>query len=303
MAFCLLAQPVLANPINHCVNISNALEAPREGSWGYSVKDQHLIKIAEAGFDTIRLPVRFDAYFDTKLDPVFLARVDHVIRTALEADLQVILDLHHFKDVIEDVENHADKFLQIWTELSKHYRGWPDGLMFELLNEPTRVIETKRVDQLFDSVWDVIRENHPERWIIVEGAKYSSINEIAKLKLRDDKTIYSFHYYQPFKFTHQGASWMDKPPPPNNLEQKDVIRLQNKIAQSPMPDGPILLGEFGALHTIEAPQRNRWITAVRKAAEKRGFGWCYWGFAAGFGLFDPQIESWRQDMLDALFAD
>ena len=58
-----VAAPALAKtdslPIGRCVNMGNSLETPTEGSWGGKKIDAADFKrIADAGFNTIRLPVR-----------------------------------------------------------------------------------------------------------------------------------------------------------------------------------------------------------------------------------------------------
>src|SRR5512134_1295564 len=42
------------------VNMGNMLEAPKEGEWGLSVQEEYFDLIKEAGFDFIRLPVRWN---------------------------------------------------------------------------------------------------------------------------------------------------------------------------------------------------------------------------------------------------
>jgi aryl-phospho-beta-D-glucosidase BglC (GH1 family) len=44
------------------VNFGNALEAPLEGQWGVTLEALHFRRAAEAGFATIRLPVRWSAH-------------------------------------------------------------------------------------------------------------------------------------------------------------------------------------------------------------------------------------------------
>ena len=41
------------------VNLGNALEAPSEGSWGLYLKEEYFKDIAEAGFDSVRVPIRW----------------------------------------------------------------------------------------------------------------------------------------------------------------------------------------------------------------------------------------------------
>ena len=63
---------------------------------------------------------------------------------------------------------------------------------------------------------------------------------------------------------------------------------------------PNLAGEFGTIYRAPEDSRIRWTTFVRKQAEARGFSWSYWDFAAQFGVYDPDAETWRRDLLKAL---
>src|SRR5579859_7126636 len=49
----------MAAALGRGVNFGNMLDAPREGDWGRWVRDGDIDRVAEAGFATIRLPVRF----------------------------------------------------------------------------------------------------------------------------------------------------------------------------------------------------------------------------------------------------
>ena len=64
-----------------------------------------------------------------------------------------------------------------------------------------------------------------------------------------------------------------------------------------------VFGEFGAFEAADMASRVAWTAAVRRAAEERGFGWAYWEFGAGFGVYDRDAGAWRQELLDALLAD
>ena len=49
--------------LGKCVNLSDMLEAPKEGgSWGRAFEDADIGRIAGKGFTAIRLPARFDAH-------------------------------------------------------------------------------------------------------------------------------------------------------------------------------------------------------------------------------------------------
>jgi endoglucanase len=292
-------------PVSKCVNLSNGLDAPYEGAWGYRIEDNHIAAIAREGFDTIRFPVRFQqSYADGRLDPELMARVDHVIETALAEGLKVILDFHHFEEIMSDPEGNSDLFVAIWTEISKRYEGWTSDLMFELLNEPNDKLTTEKVDALYDRVIPIIRTRHPDRWIIVGGGSWSIWSELENLKPRDPKTAFTFHFYDPFFFTHQGATWVSDPPPPRRgpLTEAERIEMTRDIMSLRDFPGTLFLGEFGTHVEVGTAQRAVWTKTVRQAAEAADIPWCHWGFASGFRIVRDDM-TWLPGFQDALFQN
>ena len=67
--------PVPALTLRRGVNLGNMLEAPSEGEWGLFVQEEYFDLIKEAGFDFIRLPVRWNTHADQEfpytVDPTF----------------------------------------------------------------------------------------------------------------------------------------------------------------------------------------------------------------------------------------
>ena len=294
-------------PVQRCMNMSNALEAPNEGEWTYRIEFPHLAEIAAAGFDTIRLPVRFSNHFDgTSIDPSVLARVDSVIEEAMAQGLTVILDLHHFEEIMVDPEAHADTFVAIWRALADHYEGWPNRLLFELLNEPFDALTTDKAVALYDRVIPIIREKHPERWLVYGGGTWNSIDEMERLpEPADDRIAHTFHYYSPFKFTHAGAYWMEEPPevPPRPISRGDRRELREAMERASQASAPVLLGEFGVYReATDLTARAAWVRETREAAEAFGLAWCHWGFAAEFRSWDPDTKEWIPEMRDALLG-
>ena len=64
-------------PVERCINVAGALEAPNEGDWGYKIRERDFKTIRAAGFDTIRVPIKFSAHAMEQapytLDPAFMA--------------------------------------------------------------------------------------------------------------------------------------------------------------------------------------------------------------------------------------
>ena len=125
----------------------------------------------------------------------------------------------------------------------------------------------------------------------------------------DRRLIATFHYYSPFHFTHQGAEWVEKS---NEWKGQtwtgtpgQIKALKHDFAKAAEwgaeHNRPIYLGEFGAAaRGLPMSSRVTWTSSVAREAERLGFSWSYWEFAAGFGAFDKEAGRWRGPLKDAL---
>ncbi|HSL46326.1 MAG TPA: glycoside hydrolase family 5 protein [Anaerolineales bacterium] len=197
------------------INLGNMLEAPNEGDWGLRVQENYFDLIKEVGFDFVRLPVRWNAHAEEiasyTIDSGFFARVDQVVGWALERDLAIILDFHHYEEIMTDPWSHRERYLSIWEQVARHYREYLPSLLFELLNEPN--------DQLNASLWNqylmgslaIVRETNPTRDVVIGPVSWNAYDRLFTLDVPEDEhLIVTFHYYLPFPFTHQGAEWVGR---------------------------------------------------------------------------------------------
>ena len=97
----LAPSPVLADapsepvqlPVGTCINMGNSLEPPQESAWGGEpIVAEDFTRIKEAGFETIRLPVRWDNKSQSTppytIDPAWMDRVALAVDQALAAGLK-----------------------------------------------------------------------------------------------------------------------------------------------------------------------------------------------------------------------
>jgi len=196
------------------INLGNGFDAPSIGAWGVVLSEDHFELAARAGFDHVRLPVRFNAYADTKapyaLDEEFLKKVDWAIAEALSRKLAIIVDLHHYEELMEAPEAHHERALAIWTHVAQRYATQPPDVLFELLNEPCKKLEPAKNNRLARDLITAIRKTNPTRTLIVDSYFWAAADQLGQLDLPEDPNLaVSFHMYQPILFTHQGADWMD----------------------------------------------------------------------------------------------
>jgi endoglucanase len=301
--------------IGRGVNLGNALEAPKEGEWGVTLEPDYFRLISEQGFDSVRVPIRWSAHALTDtpftIDPVFFDRIDWVVEQAVANDLVVILNIHHYEEIFSDPPGQRERFLALWEQIAGHYQDTPETVVFELLNEPNG-------DQLTAPVWNelaaealaVVRRGNPQRFVIIGPVNWNNVDALSSLELPADdrRIIATFHYYNPFQFTHQGAewtagsdSWLGTTWEATETQRAAVQRDLEKAAQwSRENQRPVYLGEFGAYHKADMQSRARWTEFVARTAEAGGMSWAYWEFCAGFGIYDPTLQMYIKRLVDAL---
>ncbi len=298
--------------VRACTNMGNALDAPEEGAWGWTIETDHFRIIADAGFDTVRIPVRWSAHTgpapEFTIDPAFRDRVDTVLREARQAGLNVIFNVHHFNPLMADPAAYREQLMAIWRQLSPYYRNLPSDVYLEILNEPHGKLKGALMRELLVEAVAIVREHHPDRAIILGGDNYSKIATLKTLPdLDDPRIVPTFHYYRPFNFTHQDAPWLGENGPRGPLswggerDEADLVRHAVTAGEYRLrKDVPLLMGEFGVYDDVDLAERVKWTKAVRREFEAWGVAWCTWNFTATFEIWDRKTQDWVPGMLDAL---
>ncbi|MDR3456350.1 MAG: glycoside hydrolase family 5 protein [Verrucomicrobiae bacterium] len=333
-----------AKLFRHGVNLGDYLEA---GSWAVKIDAGEFAAMKHEGFDHVRVPVGWHRYAgpapDFTLSPEIFSRVDFAVTNTLNNHMAVMINIHHFDALDKDPTNTAAEFLKIWQQIAAHYRNFPARLAFELDNEPHDYATTALMNPIYAQAITEIRQTNPKRTIFVEPGGWGSIAELKNLVLPpDDNVIVSVHCYDPFHFTHQGASWTSAdvqqtnivfPGPPaqplamdEGLNPKpwvrDWIEKYNTLPSGQNPSSPLAftgklkylhawsdyygrpihLGEFGAYIKADERSRANFYAAFRQAAEKEQLGWCIWDWSANFRYWDKKNNAPMPGMRDALFG-
>jgi endoglucanase len=306
-----------AKALGRGVNLGNALDAPNEGAWGVTIKPGYLPRIKAAGFDHVRLPVKWSGHAGKTapytIDPKFAARVDEILDQAEKVGLRVVLNVHHYDEIVSDPAAHTERLLALWRQIARQYRDRPETVLFEALNEPHDKLTPALWNDLFPKALAVIRETNPTRPVVVGPGEWNGFRELKSLKLPadDHRLVATFHYYEPFEFTHQGADfqkgadkWLGRKWTGTTAEKKAVSDAFEQAAKWARDNRrPMYLGEFGAYEKADMTSRVTWTRFVRSEAERLGMPWAYWEFASGFGCYDPKTDEWREPLLNALIPN
>jgi endoglucanase len=281
-------------------------------------KKQDFINIKSLGCDVIRLPISMHSFIGGapgyKFDPLYFVYLDAVITWAEQLKLYLVLDNHSFDAAI----SAGPVLRQVWGQMAQRCKNRSKYILYEILNE-AHDLPTKDWAVIQQSVIDVIRKTDTRHTIIAGPSSYNHYTELKNFPVfADTNILYTFHFYDPFIFTHQGADWVGLQTFKGVPFPYDVARMPERNAAQKGTWGDSLLsvynadgnaqkirslidmainfkttnhvniycGEFGANIPNTAKQdRVLWHKAVREYLDEKGIPWTLWDYHGGFGVF------------------
>lgn len=307
---------------------------------GYMTVDD-LRKIRALGFRHVRLPVAPEPMFHEsdpeRIEGPHLAALDRALDAIAAESLAVIVDLHPaqggpFKRGLADDDAHVRTVARFWRALARHLSTRDPELVFlEVMNE-SEVKDRARWTVVQRTLLAAMREGAPRHTLIATGARWGSVRDLALLEpVRDRNVVYDFHFYDPYEFTHQGATWaverwsqLRSLPYPSSVERvvptlgtigtasakmtalkyaakgwdSELLaeRLGAVSGWAERHGARVMCGEFGAFRPGAPPaDRARWLRDVRTLLERSGIGWSVWDYSSpGFGIVDPKSGDARR---------
>lgn len=220
-------QALAFDALSRGYNITNFLEQDRFVEYG-DYDEEFVKKLKAAGFRSLRLPIDFDLYIEARVtaddgsmtltlhDDLFQILDDYDTWTE-DNGLSLTIDYHQYDASFDIDESDARReFVELWRRVAEHFAGSTrEDLFFELMNEPELFAgagapSAAQWGELATAAIDAIREHDSERPVIFGDIEWYGIDALVKrTPLDDPHVIYAFHFYDPFIFTHQGASWAD----------------------------------------------------------------------------------------------
>jgi endoglucanase len=291
-------------------------------------REKMFADIAKAGFKTVRIPINFSAWASLEQPYKWqneegLRLADSFVKWALANNLNAIIDLHHaeFDGTVKGAAT-TERIVWLWKEIAKRYKNTnPERVFFELRNEP-HDIKAEDWRAQAEEIIKTVRKIAPNHTLIVGFHDWNSRAAMIESKPFDDTNIiYTFHYYDPFLFTHQGATWSDKglvelkyvPFPwaknikietPPNAKGKWVENLINNYEKDSRAEKmfvdlkaakdwsvknnvPIFVGEFGSYSKNPTLQdRCRHAQAIYTAFGKLNIPSAWWEWDGSFNMFE-----------------
>ncbi|MHA6317668.1 glycoside hydrolase family 5 protein [Altererythrobacter sp. CAU 1778] len=301
-------------PVGSCINMGNSLESFPESSHGKLIDAADFARIKAAGFETVRIPVRWSAHAANEapyaIEPAFMTRTGEVVDMALDAGLKVILNDHHFRELVEDPAGNTAQLAAMWAQVAQNFADRPnETLWFEIANEPNDKLTNANLVETLGPALAEIRKTNPERAVVIGGEFWSGISSLETLNLPDDPNVIpTFHYYEPFAFTHQGASWAGPDIPEvgrvyGGAEDSERLAADlEKVRAYTKRTGLVpFIGESGAYEAhIPLEQRVAYTKAIHDTFAPEGIGICTWAYTNTFPFWDQKSGEWLPGMLEAM---
>lgn len=302
----------LGNTFDCCGDwISKNVESV-ETAWGSPIVTEDMIKCcADAGFGVMRLPVTWGTLADENytVDKEFMKRIRQVVDWILDSGMYCILNTHHDgwpEKFTEDYDGTMEKYIYLWEQISKEFKGYDDRLMFESLNEVG-----------FDDVWNSYAGNDgkQEAFDMFNGINQAFVdtvrssggnNEVRHLLIAaywtsieracDDMFIMpddpagrcavSVHYYGPSTLTliSEDVSWgKAKTTWGSEEDYNELTMWMNMLEEDYIKQGiPVIIGEYGCFGNNKTREtRTQYMYDVASYAYLRGICPVLWDTPGG----------------------
>ncbi len=300
------------------INLGNMFEGDTDETWGQdwesSWNPDYPEMIANLGFKHVRIPVKWEPENRSNpaspytIDAEFLNKIKGVVDACLHNGLMAIINMHHHTDLFADPAAQKERFLSHWNQISEFFKDYSDDLVFEIINEPQGSLVSTELNTFIADALTTIREDNPTR-IVMISPEWGSVGTLSALDIpSDENIILTMHCYAPMEFTHQGASWVSGSDEWIGTKWNDTETDRQVIINHFAPlkvleereNIPVHIGEFGAYNIADDDSREKWTTFMSRYIESLGWSGAYWEFSGGFGIYDPNAQTYRPYLVDAL---
>lgn len=284
-------------------NLGNSLEAygndptSSEMSWGNPMTTKAMIdSVAKAGFNAIRIPIRWYPHFaerpdgTIKIDSAWVQRVKQLVDWSRENDMYVIINTHHEKwleshALYKDSAEVYRKERALWTEIAISFRDYDEHLLFAGTNEVHMSDNWGRPEQEnvdvqngFNQVFiDAVRATggrNTYRTLIVQTyvTNYEFGPELFRFPIDSTpgRMMVEMHFYDPWNYCGLGTDkYWGKTCNSFGIDgEAQEARLKSCLAslKTIFSDRgyPIIIGECGVVRHEVAPEEDKSVIELAR---------------------------------------
>ncbi|MEX0601793.1 MAG: cellulase family glycosylhydrolase [Bacteroidota bacterium] len=292
--------------------------------------------MAEWGLTFARIPMSYWNWSSTDdwytIDEDVMKDIDEVVEFGRQYNVHINLNFHRipgycingrnlepmdlFDDTPERMKQALDAAVFHWKSFARRYKGIPNQrLTFDLLNEPPKMTDETRYGEIVRALVGGIREEDPERLIVVDG---KDIGRTPVLCIVDLGVVQSTRGYDPMSLSHYTATWVPKDEfetfnPPTwplrgddgKLWDKAALKVKLIDSWKPLVDQGVQIhvGEWGCYNKTPHDIVLRWMGDILSLWKEAGWGHALWNLKGDFGVLnsrreDVQYEDFKGHQLD-----
>ncbi len=233
-------------------------------------------------------------------------------------------DPSYYNNRIWGDKKAQDAWVAMWRYTAEHYKNNPIVVGYDLMCEPNSndvgsyplsnpldIWDPEEFygsyggtlydwNQLYPKITSAIRKVDPNTPILIGGMAYSSIEWLPYLKpTGDDKTVYIFHQYEPFQYTHQIPPLKNTYPGEFDIDEdgkKDSFNkswLENLLSTADkfMSSKGVRVGvnEFGAMRW--EPGVSHFVGDETGIFEKMGINYAIWLWECSYRPYVEEVNA------------
>lgn len=282
--------------------------------------------VAAAGFNAIRIPVRWEPHVKNhetmEIDATWLARIKEVVDWCMAEDMYVLLNTHHEKwlesnPFYSTQDKINDMLGKLWTQIAEAFADYDGRLAFAGVNEVH--LEDQWGQPASENV-DVLNSYHRTfvKAVRDTGGKNLYRNLVVQTyvcnpdfgitvpeDVVNDRLSVEFHYYQPWNYCGLGIDY-------KWTNVSELERVMDKAKNTWWNKGfGVIIGEYGCVRHFDpaaSPEEqekqllntafyNKSICSIMRERGFAGFVWDNYQFGNGeeqFGIFN-RSEDMRVD--------
>jgi endoglucanase len=182
-------------------------------------------RVKDLGMNSVRFYLNYKWFEDDRQPYKYKASawqwLDKNIAWAKRNDISLILNMHAPQggyqsqgegDALWTKSENQNRLAALWKTIANRYKNETTIAGFGLVNEPVPKGTIEKWQTLAQKLADSIRQVNKNHLLFVEsavgietadGVTYGGTPEQNMFKIRDPNTVYEFHYYGPYEYTHQ----------------------------------------------------------------------------------------------------
>lgn len=295
----------LGNTLDNCDNnlMVNGNSYRYETLKGNPLTTKEMImKVKAAGFNAIRIPVTYYNHIDESgvIDKTWLARIEQIVQYGLNADMYVIINIHH--DTGKGVEKAIQANYQniamyqayvetIWRQVATYFKDYDNRLIFEGMNET--------LDMSAQNPW----YGNESSWKAMNMLNQTFVNTVRTSGGNNNNRVLVVNTYGA-QTTYGPVNYFEMPDDTvaNRLivgvhtyvsSEKDIKNFMGELNSKFVSKGyPVIVGEFATAYWDEINFRTGSAIHFMNYGNMYGIKCFWWDDGGNYRLLNRKTNGW-----------